>query len=586
MNESRSNSIKWLLGQAGSRKGKFTASVVLAVMSTLCGVVPFWFVARIIKLLIEGSTDKGTYIAYCCIMLLMWFLHSLFHALSTTTSHLATFHVISEVRKQALDKLSKIPLGDVISKPSGVLKNTIVERIDSIEVTLAHILPEFTSGIMAPIVIMIYVFVINWKLGLASLITIPIGMACYMMMMIGYEENYKRTLNATKALNDVSVEYINGIEVIKVFGKSESSYKKFAECAKESANSFIDWMRKCNVYQTFALHIMPSTMVAVLPIGGIMAMHGTISAPDFITIIVMTVGLIEPLINMMSYSDDIAQVNTIVSEIREIIDAPEMKRPEKMSQTPANDDIVLDNVRFGYQEKEVLHGVSMKIHQGEFVALVGPSGSGKSTIAKLIASLWDVNSGSISVGGVNLKDIPLDDYNDKIVYVAQDNFLFDLSIRDNIRMGKTNGTATDEEVERAAKLSGCHEFIMGLENGYDTVVGSSGGHLSGGERQRISIARAMLKNADIVILDEATAYTDPENEAVIQESVAKLVKGKTLIVIAHRLSTIKDADCIYVVKDGNIAEYGTHEQLLEKHSVYEKMWNAHISAKDGGEQNG
>ena len=239
----------------------------------------------------------------------------------------------------------------------------------------------------------------------------------------------------------------------------------------------------------------------------------------------------------------------------------------------------VQDVRFGYGDKEVLHGVSMTIHAGEFVALVGPSGSGKSTIARLIASLWDIGGGSISLGGTDIRDIPLDDCNDRIAFVSQDNFLFDLSVRENIRLGRQS--ATDSEVEEAARRCGCHDFIMGLEKGYDTVVGTSGGHLSGGERQRIAIARAMLKNADIVILDEATAYTDPENEAVIQRSVAQLVEGKTLIVIAHRLSTVKNADCIYVVSDGSIAESGTHDELLKNGGLYSSMWAAHISAKDG-----
>ena len=221
----------------------------------------------------------------------------------------------------------------------------------------------------------------------------------------------------------------------------------------------------------------------------------------------------------------------------------------------------------------------MTVHKGEFIALVGPSGSGKSTVARLIASLWDVSGGNISFGGVDIKDIPLDDYNDKIAYVSQDNYLFDLSVRENIRLG--NQSATDQDVEDAARKCGCHDFIMSLENGYDTLVDSSGGHLSGGERQRIAIARAMLKNAEIIILDEATAYTDPENEAVIQKSVAKLVEGKTLIVIAHRLSTVKNADRLYVISEGIIEEQGTHEELLAHDGLYSKMWTAHISAKDG-----
>lgn len=579
MGKDKSGSFGWLLSQSGERKGEFIASVILAALSMICGIVPYYFIADIVKDLLSGSTDKSAYILNCVIILALWLGHSLFHALSTANSHLATFHTLAVIRKKSLDKLAKMPLGNVISQPSGALKSTIVERIDSIETTLAHILPEFTTGIGAPIIIIIYTFIISWKLGLAALITVPLGIICYALMMFGYEENYARTVRATKALNAVTTEYINGIEVIKVFGKAQSSYEKFATAAKESASSFVDWMRKCNVYMTFAMCIMPATMLSVLPIGGIMAIHGTISTADFITVIILTVGLIEPLIGVMSYSDDIAQMDTIVTEVRNILDAPEMERPEKLTKNISGGDIVLDDVHFSYSDKEILHGISMTIHSGEFIALVGPSGSGKSTVARLIASLWDTDSGRISLGGVDIRDIPLNDYNKKIAYVSQDNFLFDLSVRENIRLG--DQSATDKEVEEAARKCGCHDFIMGLEKGYDTVVGTSGGHLSGGERQRIAIARAMLKNADIIILDEATAYTDPENEALIQRSVASLVKGKTLIVIAHRLSTVKNADRLYVISDGNIEEQGTHDELLAKNGLYSSMWTAHISVKDG-----
>ena len=581
MGKDQHGSFGWLLSQSGERKGKFIASVILAAMSMLCGIIPYHFIAQIVKDLLAGSTDQSAYIRNAAIILALWLGHALFHALSTANSHLATFHTLAVIRKKALDKLAKMPLGNVISQPSGALKSTIVERIDSIETTLAHILPEFTTGIGAPILILIYTFVISWKLGLAALITVPLGIVCYALMMFGYEENYNRTVRAIKALNAVTTEYINGIEVIKVFGKAQSSYEKFAAAAKESAASFVDWMRKCNVYMTFAMCIMPATMLSVLPIGGVMALHGTISTADFITVIILTVGLIEPLLGVMSYSDDIAQMDTIVTEVRSILDAPEMKRPKTLTKTITGGDIALHDVHFSYDETEILHGISMTVHKGEFIALVGPSGSGKSTVARLIASLWDVNSGSISLGGVDLREIPLDDYNRKIAYVSQDNYLFDLTVRENIRLG--NPSATDAEVEEAAKKCGCHDFIMGLENGYDTVVGSSGGHLSGGERQRIAIARAMLKNAEIIILDEATAYTDPENEAIIQRSVAKLVEGKTLIVIAHRLSTVKNADRLYVIKDGVIAEQGTHDELLAEGGLYSTMWAAHISAKDGAE---
>ncbi len=403
-------------------------------------------------------------------------------------------------------------------------------------------------------------------------------------MRIGYDKNFNRTVKATKELNDTAVEYIGGIEVVKVFGKAKSSYEKFVAAAKEGAASYVDWMRKCNLPFTFAMNIMPATLISVLPIGGLLVRNGSLGAADFILVIILAMGLITPIINVMTYQDDIAKLKTVMNEIVSIVDAKEMPRPQRNRSEPKNNDIHMENVRFGYGEKEVLHGIDLTFKEGSVNALVGPSGSGKSTIAKLIASYWDVDSGKITFGSSDIRDLAADDYYKRIAYVSQDNFLFDMTVCENIRMG--NPVASDEQVEQAARECGCYDFIMTLENGFNTVVGSGGGHLSGGERQRISIARAMLKNAPIVILDEATAYTDPENEAIIQGCVARLVKDKTLIVIAHRLSTITDADQIIVVDNGKIDSTGTHSELLGKCELYKKMWNSHISVRDslkGGE---
>ena len=323
---------------------------------------------------------------------------------------------------------------------------------------------------------------------------------------------------------------------------------------------------------------MPAMLLGVLPVGLLLINIGSLSAEGFITGIILSAGLITPLVIAFSYMDDILKMKTIFGEVTEILERKDMVRPASLSKKPHGCDIVLEDVHFTYKEKEVLHGVDMKIRQGEVTAIVGPSGSGKSTIARLIDSLWDTDSGRIIYGGIDIKELPLDYYTDQIAYVAQDNYLFDMSVMENIRLGKKG--AADEEVINAAKSSGCHDFIMSLENGYDTIVGGAGGHLSGGERQRICIARAMLKNAPVIILDEATAYTDPENEALVQSSVAKLVRGKTLIVIAHRLSTIMDADKIFVVNGGNIEAEGKHEELLSGCSLYRRMWDAHRMAKD------
>ena len=566
----------WVLGQTGDHGGQYILSVALAIIGVAFSLAPYFVVIGVVQGLMDGVKDFSFYLSRCLIMAALWLGRVLFHALSTTTSHKATFAVLGEIRKRCMEKLTRMPLGTVLEQSSGALKNTLIERIDSIETTLAHIVPEFTANLLIPIIILIYIFTVDWRMGLASLATVPLGMFCYVFMMAGSAKFYQRTVTATKALNDTAVEYIGGIQVIKVFGKTKSSYERFVHDAYEAAHSFIDWMRASIIPFTFAMVLMPATMVSVLPIGGLLVKNGSLSAQDFVTVIILSVGVITPIITMMSYSDDFRTMGTIFGEVRAILDAPEMIRPAE-GEVPERNDLELKDVRFAYQEKEVLHGVSMAIPEGSFVALVGPSGSGKSTIARLIASLWDVSDGR---GGTDIRQIPQEAYADKIAFVSQDNYLFNMSVRENIRIGRPS--ATDAEVEEAARQSGCHDFILGLEKGYDTMVGSSGGHLSGGERQRISIARAMLKAAPIVILDEATAYTDPENEAVIQRSVSKLTEGKTLIVIAHRLSTVMDADKIYVIKDGRIDDAGTHKELLGRHGLYEKMWNAHMEVKDNG----
>ena len=571
--------IAWVLGQTGDHGGQYVLSVILAVIGVGFSVAPYFVITQVAKALMDGNRDLSFYLIRCAIMAALWLGRVLFHAFSTSTSHKATFAVLGEIRKRCTEKLTRMPLGTVLEQSSGALKNTLIERIDSIETTLAHIVPEFTANLLIPIIILVYIFTIDWRMGLASLATVPLGMFCYVFMMAGSAKFYQHTVTATKALNDTAVEYIGGIQVIKVFGKTKSSYDRFVHDAYEAAHSFIDWMRASIIPFTFAMVIMPATMVSVLPVGGLLVKGGSLDPQDFVTIIILSVGVITPIITMMSYSDDFRTMGTIFGEVRSILEAPEMERPES-GDVPEGNSLSLTNVHFSYKDTEVLHGVSLEIPEGSFVALVGPSGSGKSTIARLIASLWDVDGGSITLGGTDIREIPQEAYADKIAFVSQDNYLFNMSVRENIRLGRPG--ATDAEVEEAARQSGCHEFIVGLENGYDTLVGSSGGHLSGGERQRISIARAMLKAAPVVILDEATAYTDPENEAVIQRSVSKLTQGKTLIVIAHRLSTIVDADRIYVVKDGLIDDSGTHEELLSHHGLYETMWKAHMEVRDNG----
>lgn len=563
---------------AGEYKGAYIKSVVFAVVGVAFSLAPYALMGDMVKKLLSGEQDFNIYLREGLVMATFWILRVFFHTLSTKTSHKTTFKLIGNVRIALVDKLSRLPLGTVQGMPSGALKNIICERTDSMEPTLAHVVPEFTANLCAPIMLFIYILTIDWRIALLSLATLPVAGIAMVWMFKDSSVRFQRTQDTTKDLNDTAVEYIGGIEVIKVFGKVESSYQRFADAARKNSNSFIDWMYDCIIPFSLGMVIAPATLLAVLPIGAIFTMHGSLSLPDFIMTVILSCGLITPLITVMSYNDDVTKATSIFREISNILELPELERPEESMALPKNHGITLQNVHFGYGDKEILHGIDLNIPDGSVIALVGPSGSGKSTIARLIASLWDVKNGSIKIGDVDIRDMSISDYNTQIAYVSQDSFLFDISVRENIRMGRPS--ATDVEVEEVSKKSGCYDFIMDLENGFDTVVGGSGAHLSGGERQRISIARAMMKNAPILILDEATAYTDPENEAIIQKSVSELSKGKTLIVIAHRLSTIIDSDQIVVIKAGNVEAKGTHTELLDSCRLYRNMWDAHIYAKD------
>ena len=574
--------LSWLLEFAGRKKSYFSGSVVLAIFGVAASFVPYLITANIVSNLINGNRNAEYYLHRVLLMGAFWILRILMHNFSTTLSHVATFNVLGTIREDVCTKLSKIPLGSVLDDNSGSYKNIIVERIDSMEKTLAHIIPEFTANLLLPIVMFIYILTIDWRVGLANLISAVIGVFCASVMMVKSRGEFDITLQKTKYLNDTAVEYINGIEVIKAFGKTGSSYEKFVNAAREGADCFVRWMRKCIWWQAGTMCFTPATFLGVLPVGLVLVNNGSLSADSFITCVILSAGLITPLIVAFSYSDDISKMKAIFGEVTEILERKEMVRPETVSEEPKGSDICLKDVHFTYKEKEVLHGINMDIRQGEVTAIVGPSGTGKSTIARLIDTLWDVDSGSITYGGVDITKLPLDYYMGQIAFVAQDNYLFDMSILENIRLGRPG--ATDDDVVSAAMVTGCHDFILGLENGYDTMVGGAGGHLSGGERQRICIARAMLKDAPVVILDEATAYTDPENEALVQESVAKLVKGRTLIVIAHRLSTVKDADKIFVINNGNVEAEGTHEQLLSECALYKNMWEAHSMVKDEADE--
>lgn len=577
MKEKSPATILWEL--AHKEHSKLKTSVFIASIGVITGIVPYIAASRILVYLLNGVEDFKVYFLWMGIGLLSYILKSVLYSMALSVSHKATFSVLKDIRLRMLDKLPKMPLGEIISVPSGDFKQIIVDQVESMEKPLAHLLPEMTSNLLGSLSILIYLLFLDWRMALLSLVSIPVGMLFMGLVMKNYAVQYEGSVKVNREMNSAIVEYINGIEVIKTFNQDKRSYAKYKDKVIANARYFYEWMKSCQLPVSLSKNISPTTLITVLPFGWYFYINGSLSAEVFISVIILSLGIAGPLLETINFVDGFAKMGTIANSINLILEGKEQQHSDKDVDIDRYD-IELQDVKFGYdEEKEILHGISLNIMEGSTVAFVGSSGSGKSTLAKLIAGYWDITEGSIKIGGYDIKDIPLKQLYSMTAFVSQDNFLFNESIRENIRMGNPN--ASDKEVEDIARKSGCHDFIMKMEQGYDTVVGSSGSHVSGGERQRISIARAMLKDSPIVILDEATSYIDPENEVIIKNALSKLIENKTVIIIAHRLSTITDAEQIFLIENGELVSHGKHEELMKGCKLYQKMWEAHIGSKDG-----
>ncbi len=561
--------IRQLFAFVGERNSKMRISILLAVLGEMFGIVPFLMVALLADELYRGTATIQRVLFFSGIAAICQLIKMLLTWRSSLMSHKISFTILKNIREAITDRMAKVPMGVMLETPTGTFKNLIVDNVAKLEDSMAHFMPELPSNIAAPLCSILLIFILDWRMGLASLITIPLGILFFAAMMRGYGprmENYMRSAND---MNSSLVEYVSGIQVIKAFNRSASSYGKYSKSVNYFHDSTMEWWSQCWFWNAAARAVLPSTLLGTLPVGAWLYMEGTLSLPVFLISLVVPLGFVAPLMKVSEAMEQVSMIKGNLEQVTAFLKTPELVRPSEPVSLGERT-YQFEDVHFGYRETEVLHGISFQTRPGTMTAIVGPSGSGKSTIAKLMAGFWDVTSGSVRFGGQDIRQIPFEQLMGEISYVAQDNFLFDKSIRENIRMG--NPAATDEEVEDAAKAANCHDFIMQLEQGYDTLAGDAGDRLSGGERQRITIARAMLKPSSVVILDEATAYADPENEALIQQAISKLVAGKTLIVVAHRLNTIRNADQILVVANGNIAGRGTQEELLRECPIYQKMW--------------
>lgn len=582
MEQQKENWIRTLLSFAGPCKGKMILSVFCAILSVGGGFVPFWAVYEILILFIDQTVTLRDIQFWCLVGVAGYLVRVVCFGVSTILAHISAYTILEGLRLKIADRLMRAPLGEVMGRRIGYLKNIIMDKVDDIEPPLAHMIPELTSNLLLPLAIFVWMLVIDWRLGLSVLIAPILSMIPMAFLMKNYNSQYAAYMEANNHVNSVIIEYVEGIEVVKAFNQSTSSYEKFVGAVESFKGFTLDWFRSTWKTMNLMLAIMPTTLVGVLPVGLLLNRAGQITPAELAMGIILSLSIVGPLMKVTTFINEAKSMEYAVDAANELLNLPVL--PDSGKMVPLrHTDIVLQDVSFSYgmngsEENDVLHRINLTMPEGSFTALVGPSGGGKSTIARLIARFWDVTGGSIAIGGRNIKELSIRQLSELVSFVTQDNFLFNCSLKENIRLGNPN--ATDAEVFAAARAACCDEFIARLEKGYDTSAGDAGKRLSGGEKQRIAIARAILKNAPIVILDEATAFTDPQNEDKIQKSIMALSQGKTLLVIAHRLSTIQNADQIVVLQKGQIVDCGKQEKLLARCPLYADLWQAHIGAKN------
>ena len=567
---------KKVLEYAGPYKRLTMLSAFVILIAVLMSVLPFLFVYQIITPLVMGEAVDVTYIgirvlgvAACLI------LHACLYVKGLSMSHEAAFNILFRLRVSLQKRMEKLPLGEIQEKGIGSMKRMFVDDVDSIELLLAHALPEGFGNVAIPIIVYISLFAVDWKLALMSLASLPIGLlAMVVMYRIGIKD-MKNYYAAGKVMNNTIVEYINGMEVVKVFNKDGESYKRFEKDITAYRDFTLSWYKACWPWMAIYNSILPCTLILTLPLGSWFVLKGYSTLADLILVMCLSLSLGVPLLKAMGFLPSLPQINYKIEMLENMFHTAPLKQTTDEFKGNGHT-VVFEGVSFAYKEETVADQINLTIPQGQKTALVGESGSGKSTLAKLLVHYYDTNQGTISIGGQDICQMSLEALNTQISYVSQEQFLFNTSLMENIRIGRLS--ATDEKVLEAAKKAQCMEFLEKLPKGIHTLAGDSGKQLSGGQRQRIALARAILKDAPIVVLDEAMAFTDPENEEKMEAAISEVVRGKTLLVIAHRLPSVKNADQICVMSKGKIIATGRHEELIVGCEEYQKLWNASIDS--------
>jgi ATP-binding cassette subfamily B protein len=556
---------------------KYTVwAAILMSLGIIANVIPYFFLYQIISPLTRGERIDASFILIRVIAIaLCEIIFSVSYVQGLTFSHISAYNTLKNLRISLQSKLEKQPLGNITELGTGRIKKVFTDDIDQVELLLAHAIPEGIANILIPVLIIILMFVFDWRLGLLSLVPLIIGMFAMGMMMKSGMEKMNAYYESAAKMNNTIIEYVNGMEVVKVFNKDGDSYKRFGDMVKSYRDFTIDWYKVCWPWMAIYSSVLPCLVLLMLPFGSLMVLGGTITLDKMVLVLCMSFAVGPSVLKALNFAGKFPQLDYKIAELEKMMDHPPLKEGTS-GFTGKNLDVEFKDVHFGYEDAEVIHGVKLSLKQGTTTALVGESGSGKSTLAKLLVHYYDIDSGNITIGGQDITDMSLEALNDQVAFVSQEQFLFNTSLYENILIGKPD--ATKEEVLEAAARAQCNEFLDRFPEGIMAQAGDSGKQLSGGERQRISLARAILKNAPIIVLDEATAFMDPENEEKMNAALDEIVKDKTVLVIAHRLSTIKNADKICVMKEGNCIATDTHDALLRDCAEYKKLWDASVSA--------